>query len=113
VLKEKKNIEKLYFTIGEVAEMLAVTPSSIRYWENNFEELAPQKSTKGTRQFSHSDIEILKLIHHLVKEKGMTIKGARTKLKFRRKETVNTLEIIRRLQDVREELIQIKKELEE
>jgi DNA-binding transcriptional MerR regulator len=109
---KKPAIEKIYFTIGEVAEMLEVTPSTIRYWESNFDELQPQKSSKGTRQFSHKDIESLKLIHHLVKERGLTIKGARKKLKYTREDTVNTWEIIKRLHKVREELVGIRDKME-
>lgn len=108
----KAKIEKIFFTIGEVAQMLDVTPTSIRYWENHFEELAPRKSTKGTRLFSQSDIEILKLIHYLVKEKGMTIKGAANKLKYNRESTVQSLEVVTRLKVVRDELVQILKAME-
>ncbi len=107
----KVKIEKIFFSIGEVADILGVTPSSIRYWENQFEELEPRKSTKGTRQFTESDIETLKLIHFLVKDKGLTIKGAKTKLKYSRQETVHSLELIRRLQEVREELVQLRNEM--
>jgi DNA-binding transcriptional MerR regulator len=112
VSPRKVKIEKIFFSIGEVADMLNVTPSSIRYWENQFEELQPGKSTKGTRQFTESDIETLKLIHFLVKEKGLTIKGAKVKLKHSRQETVDSLELIRRLQAVRNELVQIRNEME-
>jgi DNA-binding transcriptional MerR regulator len=111
VSPQKTKIEKIFFSIGEVADMLSVTPSSIRYWESQFEELEPGKSTKGTRQFTESDIETLKLIHFLVKDKGMTIKGAKNKLKYSRQETIHSLELIRRLQEVRDELIQIRNEM--
>jgi DNA-binding transcriptional MerR regulator len=110
---KKPSIEKIYFTIGEVAEILDVTPSSIRYWESNFDELKPQKSSKGTRHFSQKDIETLKLLHHLVKERGLTIKGAQKKLKYNREDTVNSWEIIKRLQRIKEELIGIRNEMEE
>ena len=61
---KKSNIEKVYYSIGEVAEMIGVTPSSIRYWKNNFKELAPRTNTKGTRYFTKVDIETVKLIRH-------------------------------------------------
>jgi DNA-binding transcriptional MerR regulator len=108
--KEQK-IEKVYFTIGEVAGMIGVTPSSIRYWENNFDELSPQKSSGGTRLFSQNDIETLKLINYLVKERGLTIKGARLKLKNNREDTVNTWEIVKRLELVRQKLVDIRNEM--
>lgn len=109
---KKQKIEKIFFTIGEVAAMLGITPSSIRYWENNFDELTPQKSNGGTRLFSQDDIEILKLINHLVKERGLTIKGARMKLKNNREDTLNNWEVVNRLKAVREKLIEIKNEME-
>lgn len=110
--KKKKNIEKVFFTIGEVAEAVNVSPSTIRYWERNFDELAPRKSSGGTRMFSADDIEVIKLIHHLVKERGLTVKGAQMKLKHNREDTENSWEIARRLKDVRNTLIEIKKELD-
>lgn len=106
-----KKIEKIFFTIGEVAEMLHVAPSSIRYWENNFEELTPQKSSGGTRLFSKDDIETLKLINYLIKEKGLTIKGARMSLKQNREETMNTWNVVSRLKRIREKLTEIRDEL--
>jgi DNA-binding transcriptional MerR regulator len=110
---KKPKIEKVYFTIGEVSELIGVTPSSIRYWESNFEELSPQKSSKGTRYYSKENIETLKLIYHLVKERGLTIKGAKFKLKDNRQETFDNWEIVKRLKKVKAELIAIKEEMGE
>lgn len=109
--KEKK-IERVYFTIGEVAGILGVSPSSIRYWENNFDELTPQKSSGGTRLFSQDDIETLKLINYLVKERGLTIKGAQMELKNNRKGTAHTWDIVKKLKTVREKLVEIRNGLE-
>lgn len=110
---KKPKIEKVFFTIGEVADVAGVSASTIRYWESNFDELTPEKSSKGTRLFSREDIEIVKFIHHLVKERGLTIKGAQQKIKDNRQDTINTWEIVKRLQRVRDELIAIKDELED
>lgn len=109
---KKSKIEKVFFSISEVAELVGINPSSIRYWENNFEELAPQKTTKGTRLYSADDIETIKLIHHLVKERGLTLKGAQKKLKDNREETINSWEIVKRLQKVKAELGAIRDEME-
>ena len=68
--KEKK-IEKLYYSIGEVAEILQVNTSLIRFWEKNFTIIKPHKNKKGNRYFTKEDIENLKLIYHLVKEQRM------------------------------------------
>ncbi len=106
-------IEKVIFTIGEVAEMLGITTSQIRYWEINFNELKPQKNKKGNRLFTKADIEQVKLIHYLVKTRGLTIKGAQQKLKENRDETVNNFEVVKRLQNIKQELTEIRDEMEE
>ena len=67
---------KLYYSMGEVTEMFAVEPSLIRYWCSQFSCLRPKRNAKGNRMFSPQDIERLKRIHHLLKEKKMTIEGA-------------------------------------
>ena len=101
-------IEKVIFTIGEVAEMIGENPSLIRYWESRFEMLKPKKNAKGNRLFSHEEIEIVKLIHYLIKVRGLTIRGARQKLRENREETIHTFEIVRRLQIIRNEILEIR-----
>lgn len=110
---KKPKIEKIFYSIGEVAEMVGENQSLIRYWENQFDALKPQKNKKGTRLFSKEDIETVKLIHHLVKVRGLTLKGAQQKLKDNREETINNYEIVQRLQDVRQQLIEIRDELQD
>ena len=75
------NSLKLYFSIGEAAEILDVNTSLIRFWEKEFPILKPKKNKKGNRQFTKDDIENLKMIYHLVKERGFTLQGAKEKLK--------------------------------
>ena len=110
---KKPKIEKIFYSIGEVADMISENQSLIRYWENHFEALKPQKNKKGTRLFTKEDIETVKLIHHLVKVRGLTLKGAQQKLKDNREETINNFEIVQRLQDVRQQLIEIRDELQD
>ena len=105
---KKPKIEKIYYSIGEVAEMFDASVSNIRYWENQFEALKPFKNNKGNRLFTNDDIETIRIIHHLVKERGLTIKGARQKLKENREDTLNNYEIVKRLQDIKQELIEIR-----
>jgi len=105
---KKPTIEKVIFTIGEVAEMIGENTSLIRYWENNFDILKPQKNKKGNRLFTKDDVETVKLIHHLVKERGLTLKGAQQKLKDNRDETINNFEIVKRLQTIKKELMGIR-----
>jgi len=105
---KKPEIEKIYYTVGEVSEMFGLNPSHIRYWEQQFEALKPFKNKKGNRLFTKEDIETIRLINHLVKDRGLTIKGARQKLKENRDETMNNYEIVKRLQDIKQELIEIR-----
>jgi DNA-binding transcriptional MerR regulator len=108
--KETK-VEKLYFTISEVAEMFNVNASLIRYWEKEFDIIQPRKNKKGTRFFTKQDIDNFHLIYNLVKERGMTLRGAQKKLKESREEAVNNFEIIKSLKEIKEMLLEIKDEL--
>ncbi len=72
---------KTLFSISEVASLISEAPSLIRFWEKEFKQIKPYKSEKGTRKYTEKDIQIIKLIHHLVKEKGMTLEGAKAYLK--------------------------------
>jgi len=78
---KEKTIEKLYWSIGEVAEQLGVNTSLIRYWEKEFGTLKPKRTGKGDRLYTRKDIEQLQRIQHLVKEKGFTLQGAREQLR--------------------------------
>ena len=80
---ERKN-RKIYYTMGEVSEMFDVNPSLIRFWEQKFDILKPDKNKKGNRLFTPKDVENLKLIYHLVKENGMTLAGAAKRLQDNR-----------------------------
>ena len=82
---KEKEIEKIYFTIGEVAEMFQVNTSHIRFWSNEFDVIKPSTNKKGNRLYTQSDIANLKKIYHLVKEKGFTLKGAKVEMQAMRK----------------------------
>ncbi len=110
-MEQEKQSLKVYYSIGEVADMFGVNPSLIRFWEKEFDIIKPHKNKKGNRQFTKSDIDNFHLIYHLVKEKGMTLKGAQMKLQKNREETEQTFEIVKRLKNIREELISIKDQL--
>jgi len=99
--------DKLYYGIGEVSKAFNVNASLIRYWEKEFDELNPKKNSKGTRRYSSVDIEKLQIIHHLVKEKGYTLEGAKDQLKILNK----NFEVIKKLEKIKANLINIKREL--
>jgi len=110
-MKSTGKIEKLYYTIGEVAELFEVNASLIRFWENEFESLKPQKNKKGNRLFTKEDINTLRIIYHLVKEKGYTLQGAREKMKLNREDVEKQVEVIDSLQKIRNFLVQLKNDL--
>jgi DNA-binding transcriptional MerR regulator len=104
----EKTIEKLYYSIGEVSEMLGVPVSTVRFWENEFDVLKPMKNKKGNRMFTPSDIKNLKIIHRLLKEEGMTLPGAKKKLTGRWEETDYKYEINESLQKLKSLLLEIR-----
>ena len=108
--KEKK-VEKLYYSIGEVSQMLDVPISTVRFWENEFDILKPMKNKKGNRMFTSSDIKNLKIIHHLVKEEGMTLSGVKKKLTGKWDETDHKFEINESLQKIKAILLDIRENI--
>ena len=105
--------EKIYFKIGEVAARFDVNPSLIRYWEQQFDFIKPKKSDKGTRLYTRKDMDHFEIIYHLIKEKGLTVKGAREYLeKHKKQESVEKLEVINTLKRVKQLLTEVKDILE-
>lgn len=103
---------KLFYSISEVAQMFGVNESLLRYWEKEFPQITPKKGSRGIRQYRKEDVETIRLIYHLVKEKGMTLPGARQKLKDNKETTIRNFEIINRLKGIREELLAMKNALD-
>jgi len=95
---------KLYYSIREVSQLLEIPDSTLRYWEKQFSELHPRKTPGGARQYTKDDIELLKLINHLVKDKGLTIAAAKQRLKSSKSVVVESSDIVDRLKHVRDEL---------
>jgi DNA-binding transcriptional MerR regulator len=108
--KEKK-VEKLYYSIGEVAELFNVKPSLIRYWEKEFDIIKPRKNKKGNRFFTVEDIENFHMIYYLVKELGLTLKGAKKKLKENKEATTQNFEAVKSLKKIRSMLLEIREDL--
>ena len=102
---------KLLYSMGEVTEMFDVNASLIRYWESKFDCIKPHKNKKGNRMFTPSDVENLKLIYHLVKEKGMTLEGANKTMKRRGGSVKRDVSILERLQNIRAMLVEVRESL--
>ena len=105
---KEKEIEKLYYSIGEVAEIFNVAPSLIRFWESEFEIIQPKKNRKGNRQFTKEDIDNVRLIYHLVKEKGFTLQGAKEMIKNDSVAMKDKMEFIESLKQIRVFLQELK-----
>lgn len=110
---KEKVIEKSYFTIGEVADMFNVSTSLVRFWEQEFDILQPKKNKKGNRLFTRKDLDNLKIIYHLVKERGYTLKGAKEKLKSQETTVSKELQVIESLQRLKSFLIELKADVAE
>jgi DNA-binding transcriptional MerR regulator len=110
-MPEKSNIEKLYYTIGEVAKMFDVNTSLIRYWEKEFSIIKPKKNSKGNRLFTKKDIENFHLIYHLVKERGLTLQGVKDKLKENKEDIDNYFKVIDKLKTIKQDLLDIRSNL--
>ena len=110
-VKTNQVIEKVYFSIGEVAVMYNVNTSLIRFWEKEFDIIKPHKNQKGTRFFTQQDIDNFHLIFHLVKERGFTLQGAKDKLNENKTETIDQHEIVKSLEKIKNFLIEIKESL--
>lgn len=108
---KERVIEKKYFSIGEVAKMFDVATSLIRFWESEFDIIKPKKNRKGNRQFTREDIGNVKLIYHLVKEKGYTLQGAKDFIKNNKNGARDKMELVDSLQKVRSFLIEIRERL--
>ena len=110
-LNKNKDL-KMFYSISEVAQMFKVTETLLRFWEKEFPNIKPQKAGRGIRQYTKADIEHVRLVYHLVKERGMTLQGARDMIKRDKGGGINrNVEVIERLKAIRTELQTIGKDL--
>ncbi|MBO4751241.1 MAG: MerR family transcriptional regulator [Bacteroidales bacterium] len=100
---------KLYYSISEVAELLGVSQSLLRYWETEFSELKPSKNARGVRMYKQEDIDLLRRIHHLTKERGLTLEGAREQLHT--PENADNMQVIDTLKELRTFLVELKSQM--
>lgn len=105
---------KMYYSIKEVAKELNVTETTLRYWETVFPQVKPYKGANGVRRYTKEDIGVLRTVYHLVKERGLTLAGAKQQFKYGGpKEAAETnSQVIDRLKAVKEELLAIKEQLD-
>ena len=102
--------DKLYYSIGEIAEAFDVKTSLLRFWENEFEVLSPKKNKSGTRKYTPKNVETIQLIYLLVKEKGMTLEGAKKQINQKSKLVIQQ-DILIKLEEIKSELKKISDQL--
>lgn len=108
-----ENDVRLYFPLRDVAQHFDVNESLLRYWEAEFDSINPRKTPGGTRQYTKEDIEDIAVVYNLVKEKGMTLDGARQILKTKKDEETRKIQVIHKLQSIRNELKALEDEFED
>lgn len=100
--------KKLFYSISEVASKFKLNESTLRFWEKEFNTIRPRKTGKGIRYYKQEDIDAIRLVYYLVKERGMTLAGARQKLKDNKETTVRQEDIVKRLRELKDELLSIR-----
>lgn len=105
---KEKEIEKKYYSIGEVASIFKVAPSLIRYWEGEFDIIKPKKDKKGNRRFTKDDIEKIRYIYQLVKVKGYTLQGAQEVIKGSQEKVFDKAAMVDRLHQIKRFLMEIR-----
>lgn len=114
--KRKKPIQfndkRLYYSIQEVADHFAVNISLLRFWEKEFENISPKKTPGGTRQYTKENIQQIEIVYHLVKEKGLTLEGARQSLKSKKDDEVKRVEALEKLKEIKRELLSLEEEFD-
>lgn len=108
---KEREINKLYYTMGEVTEMFNVNASQIRFYEREFDIIQPKKNKKGNRLFTPEDIEHLKIIFNLVKDRGYTLQGARDYLRSNKNQAKENQRVIDSLEKLKKFLIEVKERL--
>lgn len=113
MLKRPTEFTKRYYSIGEVADMFPeLTTSKIRFWESHFPTMKPKKDSSGNRRFTKKDIDALRIIYHLVQEKGYTLDGAKREIKDKGKEYEQKIDIIDSLTDIKQMLLKLREQID-
>jgi DNA-binding transcriptional MerR regulator len=108
---KEHEISKMYYTMGEVAAIFDVNQSLIRFYEKEFDVLQPKKNKKGNRYFTPEDIETLRIIFHLIRDKGYTLNGAKEHLKKNMDESQDSQRVIDSLENIKKFLLEVREQL--
>lgn len=103
--------KKRYYSIGEIAKAFEVNPSLLRFWEKEFKEIHPKKKESGARRYTPDDVTNIQKIYHLLKEKGLTIEGAKKQLKLKNLSEDGNMEVIQKLEQLKSDLERLRDNL--
>jgi len=113
MLKRPTEFTKRYYSIGEVAAMFPeLTTSKVRFWESHFPTMKPKKDSSGNRRFTKKDIDALRIVYHLVQEKGYTLDGAKREIKEKGKDYEQKIDIIDSLTDIKQMLLKLREQID-
>ena len=99
--------KKLFFSIGEVAELFDLNESTLRFWESHFQSIKPQRRA-NERAYTRKEIAEIQKVHFLLKERKLTIPGAKKELNKSSSKTLDNLKVINALNDLKEKLIMLR-----
>ena len=105
---EFNHTTRSYYSVMVVTSLFCVHDPLLRFWEKEFEEINPRKTDTGVRQYALKDIEVIAVVHSLVKEKGLTLEGARQTLRVKKDEETRRVELLKRLEEIRRELSELR-----
>ena len=106
-----RNPEKKFYRIGDVAEILGIPESTLRFWERKFTVIKPKRTSGNTRYYTLDDIEKIKMVNYLVKERGLKIEAAEQQIKQNRRNVSKQHEVVVRLKEIREDLLRLEASL--
>lgn len=107
-----ENSNRLYYSIKEVAAHFGVNESLLRFWETEFDIINPRKTEGGARQYTKKNIEDIAVVYHLVREKGLTLEGARQTLRQKKDEETRKVQVIQKLEQIKKELEDLEREFD-
>ncbi len=111
-MPKRDSLDKKYYRIREVADILNIPASTLRFWENKFTIISPKRNETNRRLYTSSDIEIIRLVYYLVKEKGMKLEAAQAEIRRNRTNVSKRVEVIDRLRAIRAEIVKMKSEID-
>ena len=111
--KTMRELDKKFYKIGDVSEILGIPESTLRYWETQFSIIKPKRNKKNIRYYTPNDIEIISKIYYLVKEKGLKLDAAQAQIRHNRDGVDKRFDAIEQLKNIKSQLQAFQKSLDD